>query len=674
MAEYSSIQTSFTNGISFASKNWLPYSARFSRNLSIFEDPDSVTLNPVPALDSGSVVTDLVKWMEYTYPYDDARYAIGNAGNIYRITSNTWSLDHTIASGSPAGQGLCTLLDALYYANSTSIGRKFALSGSPAATYTDDFFTDGTQNVDVNASESGQTYTVPTSITENATNTLYFGSGNNSARTNAILKLAYDPLKTVQVYVTSKGTGNWTVSLHDKFNNLVGSATVTNGSLTNGAMNSFTFATPIRITIGAIYHIHVTSTVGDGTLQTSTTADLSTAQVKTLFGILIADANFHPMIQHTNGVTGIFVVGNDHYLGVYDGVTYNPNKIALEPGFSVRSLAKINGNIVAFCWKGNDVTKYEYGRAYIWDGIQTYSTDSTELTAGMPHAVKTYKNRLLGVFGTKGNLEISPDQNHPFLLLQSAPKLTRGYRMGVFPGAIGIWQNKAYIGFSQTNDVNAGVYNDPNSGNHAAGDTYSPPIGLEQGIYEFGNQSDRAITYTAVSTEVLNFAYQPSTAIANPSNFSVGCVAPFGEDIYFSYQDGSSYYVDRVNRLNSPAGTGSWESLISDKAFDKFKQYQQMPEKFKRGVKVRVTFVTLPVGCTVTAKWRADRAAAWTFGATAIAGSTNCSALIGGISGLNYKEMEYGFDVTATVNYPVITSCGFFYDPLEGESDAGANL
>lgn len=657
------ILTSFEGGISLTSKNSLPHACRFSRNLAIYEDNDAVTLTPIPVKDSGSVVTDLVQWIVDANPYENARYAYGNSGNIYRIASNTWAVDNVIGSGSPAAQGLVMYIDGIYYSTSTTIGRKFTLS-SGSGTYTDDFFSDNTINVDINGTESGQTYTTPTSITENQANSLFFGSGN-ATRTTTLSTIAYDPLKSVQLFVTAKGSGNWTVTFHDNKNNNLGTATIANASLNNGQMNVFTFSTPIRINIGQTYHIHVTSTVGDGTVQTSTASNFSTAQVKTNFGILIADTNYHPMVTHTNGVTGIMVTGNEHYLATWDGVTYNPNKITLEPGWKVRGLFKTNEYVGAYCWKGSTIDGYEYGKIFYWNGIDNYYNFSRDLTQGMPNAIINFKNRLFGIFGSNGEIELAPDESSPFRRIQPAPKLTIGSRVEVMPGAIAVWQGRALFGYSNTNDANAGTYTTQ---------VNPPPTGLEPGTYEFGNLSDRAISYTAVSTETLNFPFLPSTPIANPTNFKIGCIMPFGKDCYISYQDGTSYYVDRITKGNNPASFGSWESLFIDKTFDHYGNITQQPAKPKLGLRVRVTFASLPTGCTVVAKYRLDRATNWTYGASAGAGTTNATALLGGLGGQRYKEIEYGFDVTATVNYPIITSVGLTYGPLADESSGSGGV
>lgn len=668
--DFAIVQVNFSNGISYSQKDWLPNSARFTRNLSIFDDMNYVTLNPTPSKDSGSIVTDAVAWMEAGYPWDTNRYAYGDSGNLYKIaTGSIWSVDHNFGA-SFAANGMCVLGPNVFLAGNTNIAAKLNLNiASP--TFTSNLLGSGLANpvnIDITVNATGNTYAIPTTITEGATSQLLFGG-----TTTGYNLFAYDPIFSIALKVAAKGTGDWKITFHDQNNNVLGTSTVVNASLTNSAANEFVFSTPIRISLGATYHIHVTSTVNDGTLTSTTSNDLSTAWVQTFYGVLVS-TQYHPMMQFTNGVTGIFVVGNESYLGTYDLVTYNPNKIRLEPGFSVRALATINNYIVAYATRGTDLTAYETGKAYVWDGIQPYYLAAIPLNMGMPNAAINFKQRLLGIFGLKGDFSIAPDETSFFRQIQQAPKMTKGYIQTTEPGAITVWQKRCLFSYAGTNDPNAGTYSDPSAGNHAAGDTYTPPTGLEPGVYEYGNQSDREITYTAVSTEVLNFAYQPSTPIVNPTNFAIGMIKAFGEDLYISYQDGATYYVDRVNFTSNPSSTGSWESLINDQAIDKYGQLKQLPQKKKLGVNVRVTFVALPVGCTVTAKYRLDRTAAWTFGKTNVAGDTLSVANIAGLKSGRYREIEYGYDVTASTNYPIITSVGVFFRPMPDETISGSVL
>lgn len=644
MTTFNNITTQFDGGISSNSKSWLANSCRFSRNLSIYEDSDSVSLNPKPIKDSGSTVVGLVKWIVDSTPYATDRYAVDDAAHIYKITSsNVWSLDRTItATPNNLGQGLIIFNDFLYYTTSVTMGRKGPLSQTPA--YADDFLSDGTQNMDLNVPTSGSTYTTPVAISEAAANTLSFTPTK-------------DPLATFRLWVVAKGTGNWTVTIHDAYNNVLGSATVANATLTNGAYNDFTF-TPydyIRVRLGSTLHAHVTSTVADGTLRTTTLNTLSTMDFKTFIQILTSDQEYHPMILHTNGVGGIIVIANGQYMATWDGSTFLPNKITIEPGYRIRGWARENEFVVAYAWKGTAIDSFEEGRAFYWDGISTYYNYSKPIEEGSPNAMIANKNRIFSIVGSSGLITMGTE---PFMKLQVAPKLTKGYRIEVMPGAITNWQSRALWGYANTTDPSAGAYD------YSTG---IPPTGIEQGVYEWGNQSDRAIENTNMSTEVLNFAYNPSTTIASPLSFKIGCVKAFGKDLYISYKDGSTYYVDRVNKSNVAALNGSWESTIVDYGING-KQLSSMPMKSKNAIKLVVTFIALPTGCTVTPKYKLDRAANWTLGTAAVAAATRAEVIISGISAIRYKEIEYGFDLASSAgNYPTVTGVYFEYDPLGAE-------
>lgn len=634
-------QVKFDGGIAINTKSGNENSCRFSRNLNIWNDADSITLNPQSLQDDGGIVTGLVKGMVDARPYTTTRFAYDNTGKIYAINpnTNTWSLDHTISIGSPSAQGVGMLADALFYATDTTLGIKKYLSQGGA--YNDDFLSDGAQNIDATQSASGQTYTIPSAISETTANQLIF--------TGAI-QLAHDPIKSIAITLSAIGTGDITVTLHDDGNIVMGTATIANASLIVGS-NTFTFATPVNIIIGKTYHLHITSTTGTGSVQTKSSGLLSTANFTTYFGILVGGTTYHPIVQHVNGVTGIIAIGNGRYIATYDMMTYIPNKIALEPGYYVRNFAKQDEFIIAYCWKGGNIDNSEYGRAYYWDGIQPYFNYYEDITNGMPNAAINFKNRIFSVLGSRGNINLD---NAPYRLIQPAPKLNVGKKVEVLPGAMAIWQDKALFGYSNTDDT-LGV----------AAQNFQ---GLEPAVYGFGNQSDKAITYMAVSTEVMNHMFQISPTITDPTTVTIGCIYPFGKDLYISWKVGSTYGVDRISTTNNPAQTGSWESLINDLGIDAQGQLDSMPQKQKTARNLVITFAALPVGCTVTPKYRFDRAAAWTYGTATTAGSTRAQLNINTLGAGRYHEIEYGFDLTATVNYPVITGVYYEFDPTPLET------
>src|SRR5258708_16529280 len=97
-------QTAFTGGITVNTKTSVPDSCRYSKNLDIYTDKDSIKLNAAAVKDSGSTVVDLVNFSVSSQPYATDLYFYGDAGNIYkRTTGATCSVNRTVSDG--PGQG-----------------------------------------------------------------------------------------------------------------------------------------------------------------------------------------------------------------------------------------------------------------------------------------------------------------------------------------------------------------------------------------------------------------------------------------------------------------------------------------------------------------------------------------------------------------------------------------
>lgn len=630
------VTTKFSGGLSINSKSGLDNSFRFAKHLSIYADDDSVTLNPQPVKVSGSTVVGLIKWFVTTIPFTPGdRWGYDDAGNLYRTDGGiTWSLERsggTIGHGA-AGQGLIVFQNALFYASSTTLGTGSPLSnGTGAIVWDDNFIHTLALDIDGSQSLSGNTYTPPVAVSELAADKLSFNPG-------------HDPIEVVEVIFGTKGTGALTVLVHDSNNVTVATKTVASIDLPASGVYDFRFDTPWRPILGRTYHIHIVSTIADATLQTGSANTLSTLNYVMFFGVLQTNTDLHAMIQHTNGVTGTIVIANNDYFAVWDGATYNPNQIRIEPGYQIRGFARENEFIVAYAWKGSDITAVEDGRLYYWDGIAPYYNYSKPVNGGMPQAVVNFKNRL---FSTHGETGIFSLQTDPFRTIQPVPFLTSGESVSVLPGSITTWQNRAHIGVGLANGTNTG---------------------LIQGVYEFGSQSDRAVSYTSVSGEVLNFGYTISTGDEQGQTMKIGAVAGFGNALYIAWKsEAGTYGVDQVKRSNIPASTGSYESLIDDSTFDpRVGAFVSAPQKTKEAKMLVIKYNALPTGCTVTPKYKFDRAASWTYATNeqiGVAGTAQCSMQING----RYHEIEYGFDLAATTDYPVITGMYYSFNPLSQE-------
>lgn len=615
--------TSFEGGISQSQKVGLKGSGRFMKKLDIYNDQSYMIPFPKSTKVSGTTVLDLVKWMEDGTPWDSNRWFYDAAGNIYKETSGfVWSVDRataTIGNGA-AGQGLLVFADGLYYTTSTTLGRKYPLDGTPA--YNDDFLSDGTTNVDRSQVTTGNTYTPPTAISETATNRYTFTSDSSIHASTSLLR--YDPIKTIAVWVSGKGSGDWTVTVHDANNTLVGAATVANASLSNGALNSFTFATPLRITIGDTYHFHVTSTVADGTALTTTASDLETVTFTEYFGILITDALFHPEIEMLN----FMVIGNNNYLATWDTATYNPNRIVFAPGYKVRALAKDDEFVVAACWRGDALTDVEDGRLYYWDGISPTFNFFKPITMGLPNAIYNLDNKLYGVYGSRGQLFMGSE---PFQNVHQVPKLGSQKIMEVYPGAMTTWQRNLYIGFGASTDDSTSV---------------------EQGVYCWGNKYDAL-------PEALTFAFGISTGTTQGTTLKIGMVKGKGNSMYIGWRDGASYGVDKIITTDNSATAFSWESLIFDNG---------NPSKQKLALELVVQFLPLAANESFTPKYKIDRATNFTSGPTmSTVGATQANLTF---MDARFGEIEFGFDgASSGGTYPTITGIYFLFDDLAEERD-----
>jgi len=598
----------FSGGIAVNSdKKDIPFSARFVKNLNPFEDPTYITLSKKATKVSGETVKSLVYWMEDGSPYDTNEYFYDLTGRIYRETSDgTWSELRDTAS---AGEGLKIFDDYLYYMFGTDIGRYGRLSGTPAF---DDSLTswwDGAiSDIQTTGGGTGAAdYVPPTTISEVATARQTFTT-------------THDPIKEITIDVDVKGTGNWTVTLHDSENNSIGSKTIAN-ALVSVADITFTFATALRVVIGNEYHFHVTSTVANGGVDTSAATDLEGAEFVVEYGVLI-DTDFHPSVT----VEDKMIVGNMDYLAVFDQSTYNPNKILLDRGFEIRSITKNDEFVVVSCYRGATVDTAEESRIFYWDTISpswNYFTDSTSI--GVGNAITNAGNVLRGIYGNRGALY---EGDRPFSKeFTKTPKLARGKKVNVYPSAITNHNDITLIGIGTTDDGS----------------------GLEQGIYAFGSQGKGL-------NQVLVLLHTISTGTTQGTTLEIGFVKMIGENLYFSWRDDTAYGVDKIAPDALAVASGVYESLILDNS---------RVIKQKLAISLKGTFEALKTGESVTLSHKIDRTADFTEG-DAVSTEDETKAELSIYS--RYKEIEMKFELASSEGtFPKFTELSINFNDLANE-------
>lgn len=597
----------FSGGIAVTSeKKDIPFSARFVKNLDPFQDPTYITLSKKATKVSGTTVTGLVYWMEDGSPYDTNRYFYDSSGGIYRETNaGVWS---RLANGVGAGQGLKVFDDYLYFAQGTNLGRYGKLSGTPELN--DDFgswWAEAISDIETTGGGTGATdYVPPTSISEVATARQTF-------------TVTHDPLYQITINVDVKGTGAWTLTLHDNENNLIASSTRLNTAMSVGDVPFF-FPDAVRVTIGTEYHFHVTSTVADGGVDTNVDTDLEGAEFTARYNALI-DKDFHPMVA----VEDKLIIGNGEYLAVFDQATYNPNKILLDKGFDVRTMDKTDEYVVVGCYKGATIDGAEESRIFYWDTISpswNFFTDSTSI--GACNAITNSGNVLRGIYGNKGCLY---EGDRPFQKKNnSLPKLTAGKKVNIYPSAITNLDGRTLIGVGSTDDG----------------------TGLEQGIYTFGSQDDKL-------QDVFVLSHTISSGTTQSATVEIGFVKAIGDEVYWGWRDNTTYGVDKISNSSLAVASGVYEGLIFDNG---------EVDKEKLAITLVAKCNTLATNEGLSVKHKIDRTTSFTSGTGATSGDKEASVGI-------YKrfgEIEFGFTVTSIDGtYPKVTELSLEFNDLEEE-------
>jgi len=601
----------FSGGIATSGeKKDIQFSARFIKNLNIFESPDYITLSKKATKVSGNTVTDLVTFCEDGSPYDTNKYFYDLAGKIYRETSgDVWSSLRTVSGG--AGEGLKIFDNYLYYALGTDLGRYGPLTGTPA--FNDSlvsWWAVALADIQTIGGGTGQTYATATSIAETATHRQTFTT-------------THDPLKSIVIDINDTGDNpTWTVTVHDADNNLIGSKTTAFASVATGD-NTFTFATPLRLIIGNEYHFHVTTSTITGApkVTTNVASDLEGAEFIVNYGVLL-DAEFHPMVT----VEDNLIIGNKDYLAVFDQSTYNPTKILLEKGFEVRSMDKTDEYIVVTCYKGASIDEAEESRIFYWDTISpswNFFTDSTSVGAG--NAITNSGNKLRGIYGNRGILY---EGDRPFSKkFSKIPKLGRGKKVNVYPSAITNFDNITLIGIGGSTD---------------------DATGLEQGIYAFGSEG-------ANFQDVLVLLHTISTGTTQGTTVKIGFVKVVGEDLYFSWRDDTVYGVDKITTGALAVASGIYEGLIFD---------GNSVDKQKLALKVKAECETLLTNETLSVKSKLDRTTSFTAGDNAVAGETGATQSLY----IRFKELEAGFTLSSSDGtFPKVTELSLEFNDLSEE-------
>jgi hypothetical protein len=171
----------------------------------------------------------------------------------------------------------------------------------------------------------------------------------------------------------------------------------------------------------------------------------------------------------------------------------------------------------------------------------------------------------------------------------------------------------------------------------------------------------------------LSNGYQ-NTNTGGVTNLQIGCVINFVDSMYVSWSytlGGQTYYgLDLLDNFSTPAPNWNWASLI----WDGGSRY-----KVKQGLRMKVSFLPLPAGASITPYYSIDRGAnvvADPSSGTSYTQSTaNSTNVVVELNNARFHELQWGFTGTSgSATSPVtITGITMELNPLPDELDVRAD-
>lgn len=473
-------------------------------------------------------------------------------------------------------------------------GNSNALTAQNAPVFTTDVpYPSPTTRLDIDqqATTAGNTYTTPLVIAESATNRKTFTP-------------AKDPQKGVAFLIAAKGTGNWTVTVHDQYNNVIATSTVTNANLATGYFE-FAFSPVWRPLTNFTneYHFHITSTVADGTVTTTTSNDLETVSFRTYFSFLVNQSEWHPGARMLNFV----VFGNERYVATYDAPLYDPNKIVLPAGYIVRCFSTWNEYLVIGVQKGSNIYDSDTGRVYFWDGIAPTFNFFRDIPEGGINALYTSGTKLYAIAGYQGNL--LQYNGNTFTKIKQIPKITTDKYMEVYPGAVNMWKTLLRFGVAGNGDSTV----------------------IEKGGYTWGSTNARY-------DESLSYDYPISTGTLTGTTLRIGLISVINKKLLIGWQDNTAFGVDYIDDGNDVYPTGTVEFLVQD---------DDIQWKQKELIQVIADYNPLLTGQTVSIKYKIDGASSWTYPDVTTEEDRIARAII---PDGRYNEMQVGVDLGTSLS------------------------
>lgn len=637
-----------SSGLATDLKLGIDNSAAFMQSIDFRKSPSQLSVLPGLTRGDPGIVKDLVG--NEVMAGDGTIYGFGNQGYFYRgTTTGLNSMIDKLGSGC-FGMDYRKDTDAIYLTSNKTVSLYNPVSGTAsltpdkygpsASTYNNSI----TTGFNVLAAQSGSLMmtslmVAASPLSEASSSLRYFQSD-------------IEPLQRIAVFVVNKGTGNWTLTLHDGLNNVLGTVTILNASLSNNTWANFVFTSQIRIypaPNARTYHIHVTSTVADGVISSSVTNDLSTIDLQIWADRLIVTNNgLHPMVRFQQ----FECIGNANYLSVWEPISDIPtntewlrHRLVFPSEYEVCGITEQNEFLVIACEKttSNGNTPQE-GILFFWDGLSaTYNYD-VPIPEGAPHGLHNYKN-VAEYFASGSWYGVTGPTSLP-VKLRTMPGTDTEFSGGSAPITV----------YPYAATVRRGVH-------LSAFPSVTTNASINFGVYSWG-----AVDKNYPDT--LGYSYVISTGSQNYSasnNLQIGMVKSFGDVLHVSWRDdlNGGYGMDVITNASKPASFATWQSLITDNKY---------MARDKQAVYVDASFF-LPAGATITLGYKLNREANWhnspPYSTVNLWQGRSGYARFNIADPARYAEAQVALfmtcDSTVTVS-PLVYECSLVYDDLRAES------
>lgn len=560
--------------------------------------PGLLQVNQKMTKDSGSTIDQFCK-VAVDCSNGIRYWFSATSGKIWQEKNGTYTLDYTTAPavGGAACLGAYEYQGYIYWATEKRLHR-IPIDNSKA---------DGSSAWTTNAA--------PDWAELNSDQTVIGGTGatayslTNAVNEGATHKQTFTPVSQVlegfAVNVNAKGTSvDWTIALHDSSNNLIASATVLAASVPSSGKMYMTFSSPVPVTPGGTYHVHLyaSATTGTPKAETSTNNDWEAGQ---LYIYTQSDDTYHPM----RVVNLVLYIGDRNYLHQVDSGVFSNQAFDIETGYRISALGKMGTDILIGTIIASNVARCEIFR---WNGYSdSFSSSDTVQEPGINCFLEA-DNYVLVNAGLQGNIysyngsQLTFYKKIPGTYSPSAQAIIFPYATAMFNGYLPIFGVSSYSG-------------DP----------------CDEGIWSMGRYNPNYPT-------ILNLEFPISQVDSDGYNrvagVQIGAVIVSGQNVYMSWSYNSGYGVDKLDYSNKIVHPIAETRVIVPQlgGFDTFNKFI-------------ATYESMPSGASISFKTSINGASYVALDPAAIK-DTDRNAYIGDASRMEARTLQLRMEATSSSN------------------------